>query len=105
MVVEARNHVVIGRAMEDFADLLQKALSVELGCGHESVLLQEDVLATKGRIEAIIVKVKSNLLVGQNVEWLFFSSVEDDFDGILQVDAHLVALEVLLRFHGEPILS
>ena len=54
MVVKARDGVVVWGAVEYFPYLLQKALSIQLGSGHESVLSEQDMFSFKSCIEAII---------------------------------------------------
>lgn len=44
-------------------------------------------------------------VVVENFERLFVSSVEDDFDGILKVDRHLVRLKIILGLLGETVLG
>lgn len=54
VVVEACDRVVVWGAVEHFPYLLQKTLSVQLGCGYESILSQQDMLSFESGVEAII---------------------------------------------------
>ena len=58
MVVEACDHMVIRRAVENLPNLLQKALAVELRRGHKRIFLQQDVLAAESRVEAVMVIIE-----------------------------------------------
>ena len=55
-------------------------------------------------VETIVVSIFSHLLVGQDVERFLLTSIEDDLDRVLEVNAHLVALHVLLGLHAETVL-
>lgn len=52
VVVEAGDCVIVRRAVEHLAYLLEEALSIELSRAHERVLPQENVLASQGCVEA-----------------------------------------------------
>ena len=81
--------------MEHFFDLLQEGLAVKLGGRDEGVLSKEDVLASEGRVEVLV----------QNVQRLLVTAVQDYLDGVLQVDRHLVALQILLSFLAESVFG
>lgn len=53
VIIESRNNVIVRSAVEDLANLLQEALSVELRGADKRVLSQENVLTSQRRIEAI----------------------------------------------------
>ena len=50
-VVEAGYRMIVGRAVKDLPNLLQKALSVELGSAHEGVLAEGNMVALEGGVE------------------------------------------------------
>ena len=104
MIVQARDCVVEWRRVENLSDLLQETLAVQLCGRHEGVLFEQDVLSAQGRIETKRLR-PLHLLVCQQVERLLVTTVQDDLDGILHVDAHLMGVEVLLRLHAEAFLS
>ena len=53
------------------------------------------MLASQRRIEVLV----------KEVEWALISPLEDDLDGVLEVNAHLVGLQILLRLLPESILG
>lgn len=59
--------------MEDLLDLLKERLAVKLGCRHEGVLSQQNMLPAEGSVEVVV----------KNLKRLFVPSVEDDLDGVL----------------------
>lgn len=72
VVVEARDDMVVRRAVKDLPYLLQEAFSVELRRADKGILAQENVLAAKGRVKAeegeeiLLVFIK---LIGQRLCW------------------------------------
>lgn len=53
MVVEACDCVIVWCAVEDLPDLLEEAFPVELRRAHESILPQENMLASQGGVEVV----------------------------------------------------
>ena len=66
MVVEAGDRVIVWCAVEDLPDLLEEAFPVELGRAHESILPQENMLASQGGVEAAIKNDLESELFGAN---------------------------------------
>ena len=79
--------------MEHLSNLLQEALPVKLGGRCKCILTQQDVLALKSCVK----------VVRQQVQRLFFSSVQNYFDCVLQIDAHFVRIQILLSFLTESL--
>lgn len=82
MVVESSYDLVVRSRVEDFLDLLQEATPVELSGRHKCILTQQDVLTSQRCVEVFIEEFKRSLV----------TPFENDFNGVLQVNAHLVRL-------------
>jgi len=80
MIVEGGNDFVVRSSVEDFPDLLKKTLSVQRRCTHKSVFSKQNVLSFKSSVEIFV----------QEVKGFVFSSIQNYFYCILQVDLHLV---------------
>ena len=95
VVVQRCDGLVMRRRVEDFLDLLEEGLAVELGGADERVLSEKDVLASQRRIEVLVEQVKGPLV----------APLEDNLDRVLQIDAHLVRLEIVLGSLTESVLG
>lgn len=82
MVVESSYDLVVRSRVEDFLDLLQEAPPVELSGRHKCILTQQDVLTSQRCVEVFIEEFKRSLV----------TPFENYFNGVLQVNAHLVRL-------------
>ena len=89
MVVEASESIIIRYRMEYFSELLKKALSVKTGGANESIFSKKDVISFKCSIEVLC----------EEIEWFLFLSVQDNFDGILKINAHFMCLQIFRSFH------
>ena len=94
MVVKSRYNLVVGRWVENFLHLLKERFTVELCRWNKGILSQKNVLTPKRCIEVFIEKVQGP----------FITSFKDDFDGVLQIDAHFIRLEIVLSSLAEAVL-
>ena len=54
VVVKSSYHFVMWCRVEDFLDLLEEGLAIELRGGDKSILAQQDVLSSQRRVEVLI---------------------------------------------------
>ena len=80
VVVQSSYDFVVGSRVEHFLDLLQERLAIQLSCAHEGIFTQQNVLSTQSSVEIFVQKVKR----------AFIASLQNDLDGVLQVNAHLI---------------
>ena len=86
MVIKAGNDMVVWSRVEYLPDLLEEALSVELSGTNKGILSEQDVFAFQGCIETKKCLLDYYLLICEQIQWFVLSSVEDDFDSVLEVD-------------------
>lgn len=95
MVVKGSNYLVMGSLVEDFLDLLEERFAIEHGAWNERVLSEQNVLTFQSGVEVLIEQIK----------WLFVFPVQNDFNGILQVDWHSLVIQVVRSFLIEPLFG
>jgi hypothetical protein len=95
MVVQSSHDFVMGSLMEYFLDLLEEAFPVEESWADKGVFSKQDVFSFQSGVEVLI----------EQVEGLFIFTVKDNFDCVLQVDRHLLVVEVVVCFLIESLLG
>lgn len=77
MIIQPSYRMIVWSTMKNFSDLLQEALSIKLSCRREGIFTEQNVFTFQSGIETIktIRKQIENLLIGEEVEWLFLSPI------------------------------